>query len=85
MTPEQEKCAHMWRYTGVRFRDGTWARPGGSACTRYYGQHTMCEKCGLTHIERLPSVDSTTMEPLRYNATPATVDEFPIEHEKGAR
>ena len=78
-------CAHMWRYTGVRFRDGTHPIPGSSACIRYYGHHTMCEKCGVGRIERLPASNGRTSEKVDYNATPATVEEFPIEHEKGNR
>lgn len=84
MTPEQEKCAHLWTYMGVRFRDGTYTRPGGSARTRYYGQAYLCTKCTLTKVDRLRNYDSDTMQPLQFNATPATVEEFPIEGERGA-
>ena len=76
---------HLWTYTGVRFRDGTYPRPGGSARSRYYGQHYMCTLCGTTRVDRLTALDHTTVGPILYGATPATVEEFPIEHEKGAK
>lgn len=84
MTPAQEKCAHTWTYIGVRFRDGTYSNPGGSARTRYYGQATMCVKCALVRVERLRNNDSDTFQPIMFNATPATPEEFPIEQEKGS-
>lgn len=84
MTPEQEKCAHLWTYTGVRFRDGSYPRMGGSARNRYYGQHYLCTKCRVTRVDRLDTIESTTFEPVMFHASPATAEEFPIEHEKGA-
>lgn len=82
LTPEQEACEHLWSYTGVRFRDGSHPIPGGSARVRYYGQHYLCTRCALTRIHRL-DLDEDTMKPIKFNASPATVAEFPIEHERG--
>lgn len=76
----KETC--RWGYTGVRFRDGSYARPGGSARTRYYAHHYLCTSCGLTRIERIDSVEATTFDPILYNASPGTREEFPIEQEK---
>jgi hypothetical protein len=45
----------------------------------------MCTLCGAGRVERLTHLDHTTYEKILYGATPATVEEFPIEHEKGAR
>lgn len=91
VTKEAPECnvsttgLHTWTYTGVRFRDGTYPRPGGSAHTRYYGQHYMCVHCGVTKVHRLSHLNHTTYEGVLYAATPATMEEFPIEHEKGSR
>lgn len=85
-TPEATvEHTHTWSYTGVRFRDGKWARPGGSARTRYYGQHYMCVTCLTTRIDLLRDLDETTMHPIKFNASPGTSEEFPIEDEKGAK
>lgn len=81
--PRTESKVHTWNYTGVRYRDGSYSRPGGSACTRYYGQHYLCVHCGMTRIDRLP-LDHDTFMPIQFNASPGTQEEFPIENEKGA-
>lgn len=90
IAPEAPRClhsktGHTWTYTGVRFRDGIYPRPGSSAKTRYYGQHYLCVHCGTTRVHRLPGVETSTYEMIRHGATPATAEEFPIEHEKGAK
>lgn len=84
MTPEQQKCAHLWSYMGVRFRDGSYSRPGSLSRNRYYGQAYLCQKCALTRVDRLRNYDSDTDTPIQFAATPATSEEFPIEQETGA-
>jgi hypothetical protein len=90
VTKDAPECAqsttgqHLWTYTGVRFRNGFYNRPGSGSVNRYYGQHYLCTLCGKTRVDRLEA-DHGSYEPILYGATPATVEEFPIEHEKGAK
>lgn len=76
---------HTWSYTGVRFRDGHWPIPGGSARRRYYGQHYLCTGCGVVRVDEITDLEETTMHHIKFNASPATPQEFPIEDEVPTR
>lgn len=78
------KCAHVWRYIGVRFRDGNYPDNPELPNSRYYGQAYLCEKCATVRVDRLKNYDSNVSQPLAFAATPAASEEFPIEDEPGA-
>lgn len=65
---------HDYRYTGVRFKDDPFNRPGGSARDRYYAHVFHCRKCLDIKSEQIGS-DGTTYDGIKYNATPASGDE----------
>lgn len=91
-----EQHCHVWRFTGVRYRDGSYpisledgpvkaGRPRRAVCRRYYCNHYVCTTCGDVDIARLPDdLNNWTDEPIKYDASRAWKVDFPIEDEPGA-
>ena len=65
---------HDYVYTGVRFKDDPFNRPGGSAHDRYYAHVFHCRKCLDVKSEQIGR-DGTNYDGIKYDATPAAGDE----------
>ena len=71
MCPENE---HDYAYTGVRYKDDPYNRPGGSAHDRYYAHVFHCRKCLHVRSEQIGAV-GTNWDQIQFDATPAAGDE----------
>jgi hypothetical protein len=51
MIPSAQSCDHIFIASGVRYADGAYCRPGGSARRTYYGHAYFCQRCLATRVE----------------------------------
>jgi hypothetical protein len=74
-------CDHRFEYAGVRYCDGTWALPGGSARQRYYAHVYFCSKCTETKSEPISDAGCfgrprwDTFQKLEFGAVPGSPDQ----------
>lgn len=74
-------CEHEFSYAGVRYCDGSWPLPGGSARQRYYAHVYFCSKCTETKGEPIDDTGSygrprfDTFQKLEFGAVPGSPDQ----------
>lgn len=70
-------CTHDYAYSGVRFKEDPYSRPGSSARDRYFAHVFHCRRCLAMRSEQIGAI-GTSFDPVPFDATPAAGDEVQL-------